>query len=216
MESTPPFLRGLLSSLLVAVIFALFARTWVVQVFQIPSSSMEPGLRAGDHVVVNKFIYGPTRWSWEKEWLPLRSPRRGDVVEFKFPQGTERRFVKRCVGLPKDRIEIVDKVLLVDDERQAEEAYVEHQDERIYTRSLILDDGFRKRDNFGPILVPAGQYFLLGDNRDESYDSRFWGLVPGAYFKGRPVAVLWAWGGSGAAEDQQGQAQAKKIPRLVR
>jgi signal peptidase I len=197
---------------LVAVLLALFARTWVVQIFRIPSSSMEPGLRAGDHVVVNKFIYGPVRWPWERSLLPLRAPRRGDVVVFKFPRGPDRRFVKRCMGLPKDRIEIIDKVLLADDEPLAESGYVWHQDSRVYTRSLMLDDGYRKRDNFGPVIVPAGQFFLLGDNRDESYDSRFWGLVPGAYFRGRAVAVLWSWPAESAGEN----AFSDWAPRLVR
>lgn len=182
----------LVQALSVALILAFFFRTWVLQVFEIPSSSMEQGLQAGDQILVNNFIYGPRVWPWEGEILPMRSPRRGDVVVFRLPTDRSRFFVKRCVGLPGDKIEIQDKTLLVGGVAQEETGYVLHTDGRTYQRSLFLDDAFRKRDNFGPFFVPQRHYFCLGDNRDESNDSRFWGPVARGDLKGRPVLVLWS------------------------
>jgi len=153
---------------------------------------MEPGLQVGDHVLVNRFVYGPTAWPEERTFLPLRSLRRGDVAVFKFPPEPERDFVKRCIGLAGDRIEIGDKRLLLNDEPVAEASYAVFRDSRSYSRSLMLDDGYRKRDNFGPVIIPENQAFFLGDNRDFSHDSRFWGLVPQSYLKGRPLLVLWS------------------------
>jgi signal peptidase I len=212
MDGRRPLLTGFLASLLVAVILALFVRTWVVQVFRIPSGSMEPGLEVGDHVLVNRFIYGPTIWPEERELLPIRPLRRGDVAVFKFPPEPERDFVKRCIGVAGDRVEIVDKQLFVDSDEVSEGAYVVYRDPRSYSRSLMLDDGYRKRDNFGPVIVPKGQAFFLGDNRDFSHDSRFWGLVPMGYLKGRPLLVLWSGPGGESAEEGSGL----RTPRLVR
>lgn len=178
--------------LIAAVIFAFFVRTWLVQVFEIPSPSMEPGLEVGDQILVNKFIFGPTVWPWEEALLPARPLRSGDIAVFRLPTDSSRFFVKRCLGLPGDKIEIEDKALLINGEPREEGGYVVHSDERVYQRSLFLDDGYRKRDNFGPFFVPRQHYFCLGDNRDESNDSRFWGPVPRGHLEGRPVLVLWS------------------------
>ncbi len=182
----------LVQALLAALILAFFFRTWIVQVFEIPSSSMERGLRVGDQILVNNFIYGPRVWPWEEKLLPMRPPRRGDIVVFRLPSNPRRFFVKRCLGLPGEKIEIQDKALRVNGEVRDETAYVVHSDERTYQRSLFLDDAYRKRDNFGPFIVPPHHYFCLGDNRDESNDSRFWGPVSRHDLKGRPVLVLWS------------------------
>ncbi|MCB1034140.1 MAG: signal peptidase I [Acidobacteria bacterium] len=181
-----------LTPLIVAVVLALFVRTFVLQVFEIPSPSMEKGLQVGDQVLVNKFIYGPRVWTWEAALLPMRPPQRGDVVVFKLPTDPARIFIKRCVGLPGDKVEIESKRLEVNGEAPDETTYVSHTDPRIYPRALFLDDAYRKRDNFGPFFVPQAHYFFLGDNRDESNDSRFWGPVPRSYLKGRPVLILWS------------------------
>ena len=198
MDDRTPLLTSFLASLLVAIVLALFVRTWVVQVFRIPSSSMEPGLQVGDHVLVNRFIYGPTIWPQERALLPMRGLRKGDVAVFKFPPEPERDFVKRCIGNAGDRVEIVDKQLLLNGDQVEEGSYRVLGDPRTYSRSLMLDDGYRKRDNFGPVIVPEGQAFFLGDNRDFSHDSRFWGLVPQTYLRGRPLVVLWSSAGSEA------------------
>jgi signal peptidase I len=176
----------------VAVVFATFARTWVVQAFKIPSGSMEQNLLIGDHILVNKFAYGATRFAWERTLLPSRPVRRGDVVVFQFPADPERDFIKRCVGLPGDTVEMRDKALYVNGQTVGDEAYVYHSDARTFPRLPLLSESLWRRDNFGPYEVPAGQYFFLGDNRDNSNDSRFWGPVGQGAIKGRALLVYWS------------------------
>lgn len=187
-----PVLREYLDALLIAVLLALFLRTFLLQPFKIPTGSMEDNLLIGDHLLVNKFIYGNAVSTYERALLPLRTIRRGDVVVFKFPQDATRDFIKRCVALPGDQVEIVDKRLWVNGGEIDDDGYVLHEDPRVYPRSLYLHDNFRKRDNFGPYIVPEDTYFCLGDNRDNSHDSRFWGPVPAAYIKGRAWMVYWS------------------------
>ena len=194
-------IREYLEALLIAVIFATFARTYTFQAFKIPTGSMEENLLIGDHILVNKFIYGPTVSGVEKALLPYHSIRRGDVVVFRYPEEPERDFIKRCVGLPGDEIEIVDKTLFVNGLKVSDEDYAYHKDPRIYPRSVFLPDGYRERDNFGPVTVPEGHYFFMGDNRDNSNDSRFWGSVPADFIKGRAFLVYWSFeSDSGLAE----------------
>jgi signal peptidase I len=190
-------LRDNLEALLIAMIFAFFAKTFVVQAFKIPSGSMEKNLLVGDHILVNKFAYGPTMTDLERRLLPVSPLRRGDVVVFKFPEDPERDFIKRCIALPGDRIQLIDKQTFVNGKRLEESGYVYFADTRTYTRrqSLFLADGYRLRDNFGPYTIPEGHYFFLGDNRDNSNDSRFWGTVPRIYIKGRALLVYWSFDG---------------------
>ncbi len=183
--------RDYLEALLIAVIFATFARSFVLQAFKIPSASMEENLLVGDHILVNKFVYGPVRLG--TKLLPLRGVRRGDIVVFRFPHDPTRDFIKRCVGLPGDRVEIRDKRLFVNDRVVDEGGYVLHRDERTYPRSIFLSEEYRNRDNFGPVRVPEGELFFLGDNRDDSNDSRFWGTVPLKFAKGRALLVYWSF-----------------------
>jgi len=185
--------RDYFEALLVAVIFATFARTYVVQAFKIPSGSMERNLLVGDHIVVNKMIYGPVRSAFERSVAPLRGVERGDVVVFLFPDDPRRDFIKRCIGLPGDRIEIRDKIVFVNGEQLHESGYVRHSDSRTYPSSVFLSDDYRDRDNFGPFTVPEGELFFMGDNRDDSHDSRFWGTVPIDYVKGRALLVYWSF-----------------------
>src|SRR3954469_24525220 len=128
-------LREYLEALLIAVIFATFARTWILQAFKIPSGSMEQNLLIGDHILVNKFIYGPTVSPLEKKLLPVRDVRRGDVVVFKFPQDPSRDFIKRCVGVPGDAVEVVDKRLYLDGREVHDSSYVYHSDDRVFPRT---------------------------------------------------------------------------------
>jgi signal peptidase I len=190
-------LRIYLEALLIAVIFATFARTFVVQAFKIPSGSMEPNLLVGDHILVNKFVYGPVTGPFEDVVLPRRDVGRGDVVVFRFPEDPSRDFIKRCVGLPGDEIRIVDKVLHVNGRPVDDAGYAAHTDETVYPDSRFLIPHYRRRDNFGPEIVSAGHYFCLGDNRDHSNDSRFWGPVPARYVKGRALLVYWSFDASG-------------------
>ncbi len=192
---TPPGrsrLREAVEALVVAVVFALFVRTWIFQAFEIPSGSMEKNLLVGDHILVNKFVYGPAASPRERGLLPERPIRRGDIVVFKFPEDPERDFIKRCLGLPGDRIELVDKVLQVNGSPVDESGYTFYTDPITYPDSPFIPAHYRARDNFGPYLVPARHYFCLGDNRDSSHDSRFWGPVPVEYLKGRALLVYWS------------------------
>jgi signal peptidase I len=193
MASEKSIFREYLEALLIAVIFATFARTWVVQAFKIPSGSMEQNLLVGDHILVNKFIYGPALTPLERWLLPERSLRRGDVVVFKYPKDPTRDFIKRCVGLPGDEIRIVDKTLFVNGREVDDGGYVYHTDPGVYPSSRFLSPAHRGRDNFGPETLPPSEYFCLGDNRDNSSDSRAWGNVPRSFVKGRALLVYWSY-----------------------
>jgi signal peptidase I len=184
--------REYFEALLIAVVLAAFARTFVVQAFKIPTPSMAENLLIGDHILVNKFIYAPTPDGALGRWLPGRGVRRGDVVVFKYPEDPTRDFIKRCVALPGDTVEIREKRLHVNGDLVADEGYTYHTDERTYPNSPFLHASFRQRDSFGPYDVPNGHYFCLGDNRDNSHDSRFWGPVPAEYVKGRALLVYWS------------------------
>jgi signal peptidase I len=191
----PPRVRDYAEALIIAVIFAIFVRTFVVQAFKIPTGSMEDNLLVGDHILVNKFIYAPTAGPIEEWLLPVRDVRRGDVVVFKYPDDPTRDFIKRCVGLPGDEVELIDKRLHVNGELVEDRSYTLHSDERVYSRSSYLPPSYSRRDNFGPFLVPPESYFCLGDNRDNSRDSRFWRrtTVPEEYLKGRALLIYWSF-----------------------
>lgn len=204
MPSSRSIFREYFEALLIAVIFATFARTYAVQAFKIPTGSMEQNLLIGDHILVNKFVFGPTLGGLENWLLPTQAVRRGDVVVFRFPEDPSRDFIKRCIGLPGDTIEIVDKKIQVNGEVVEDGHYVYHSDSRIYPHSVFLHEGYRDRDNFGPFDVPADQYFFMGDNRDNSNDSRFWGAVPADYIKGRAFLVYWSFAGEEAPVDWPG------------
>lgn len=192
MDSEKSLLREYLEALLIAIVFATFARTYVVQAFKIPSGSMEQNLLIGDHILVNKFIYGPTVTALEKKLLPMRDVRRGDIVVFKFPDDPSRDFIKRCMALPGDTIRSVDKVLYINGERVRDESFTFHSDPGIVSRRDYFQAN-RSRDNFGPLVVPQESYFCMGDNRDNSNDSRFWGPVPRANVKGRAFMIYWSF-----------------------
>jgi signal peptidase I len=185
--------REYLEALLIAVIFATFARTFVVQAFKIPTASMERNLLVGDHILVNKFIYGSTVSPLERWLLPQRRIRRGDVVVFKFPGDPTRDFIKRCVGLPGDEVLIQDKELSLNGQAVDDSAYTYHSDPRVFPSSRFLREHNRYRDNFGPIIVDRHRYFCLGDNRDNSNDSRAWGQVPEGHVKGRALMIYWSF-----------------------
>jgi signal peptidase I len=203
-ETTPrPVAREYLEALLIAVVFATFARTFVFQAFKIPSGSMEENLLIGDHILVNKFIYGPRTSRLERALLPFRDVRRGDVVVFRWPVDPSRDFIKRAVGLPGDVVKFVDKRLYVNGRPVADESYTYHNDPVTYPRGPAQSPG-HSRDNFGPVRVPPDSYFCLGDNRDNSHDSRFWGVVPASHLKGRAFVVYWSF--------DEGPAEAPEWP----
>ena len=204
-----------LEALFIALLFAFFARTFVVQAFKIPSGSMEQNLLIGDHILVDKFAYALHSSDLELSLLPIRSLARGDVVVFKFPGDPERDFIKRLIGLPGDRIEIVNKQTFVNGQPLEEGSYAYFADQRVYTRekSRFLAEAYRLRDNFGPYTIPEGNYFFLGDNRDNSDDSRFWGTVPASYIKGKAVLVYWSF--EGAQEPLEWRGFGAKLAQLA-
>ncbi|MEM7051683.1 MAG: signal peptidase I [Acidobacteriota bacterium] len=172
-------------AILIAAIFLRFANTFVVQTFYIPSGSMEETLLIGDHLFVNRFLYGPTATGVENSLFPQRPIERGDIVVFRSPEDKKTDVVKRCVGIPGDRIEVVRKQLWINGEPVDDSSYTSHRDGRM--RPI--------RDFMKPLVVPDGEYFCMGDNRDFSYDSRYWGTLPAHLVKGRAVVVYWSYGG---------------------
>ncbi len=178
-------IREYYEALLIAIVFVNFARIFAFQAFKIPSGSMEDNLLTGDHIIVNKFIYGPPPAL--KGILPLREPRRGDVIVFRYPGHPEIDYVKRVVGLPGETLIIRDKRVFVDG-GELPEPYVMFTDRRTQHPNEP-----QHRDHFGPYRVPPGEYFAMGDNRDNSNDSRFWGTVPRAMIKGRAFVVYWSF-----------------------
>ena len=208
-------LREYLEALLIAVIFATFARTWVVQAFKIPSGSMEKNLLIGDHILVNKFIYGPTISSLEEELLPVRKVRRGDIVVFKFPDDPNRDFIKRCMGIPGDTLKIVDEDLFINGRHVDDSKFTWYADSQSYPKELIFHPK-RLRDNFGPRTVGPASYFCMGDNRDNSNDSRYWGTVPESYLKGRAFMIYWSVDNDTDLGDSPGSGmQLRQLSRLA-
>jgi len=196
MEPEKSLAREYLEALLIAIIFATFARTYVVQAFKIPSGSMEQNLLIGDHILVNKFIYGPTASALERRLLPVREVRRGDIVVFKYPNDPTRDFIKRCMAIPGDTLQSRDKILSINGREVHDEGYTYHTDPEIVSRRDYLQPN-RVRDNFGPLVVPEASYFCMGDNRDNSNDSRYWGPVPRGSIKGRAFMIYWSFEGEG-------------------
>ena len=182
-------LREYFESIVIAVILALFVRTWVVQAFKIPTGSMENNLLIGDHLLVNKFVFGPEPNALERAVLPVRDIRRGDIVVFKYPDEPTRDFIKRVIGLPGDTIELRNKKVLVNGQ-PLDEPYV-HFLEASHGAGEITS--FDVRERYGPVQVPAEQYFVMGDNRDNSQDSRYWGFLPRHYIKGKALMIYWSY-----------------------
>ncbi|SRR5688572_13500711 len=181
--------REYFESIVVAVILALFIRTFVVQAFKIPTGSMEPNLLVGDHLLVNKFIFAPTASTVERLLLPMRPLQRGDIAVFKFPEEPERDFIKRVVGLPGDTIELKQRQVFINgakvDEPYAHYLFPQGEGDE----STVFD----VRERYGPVTVPADHYFMMGDNRDNSQDSRYWGFLPAHYVKGRALMIYWSF-----------------------
>jgi signal peptidase I len=211
-------LREYIEAIIIAVLLAVLIRTFVVQAFKIPSGSMIPTLTVGDHILVNKFIYGLKIPFMDNHFFIIRQPRRGDIIVFSFPENKEkeeckslpkniasrvknvwnnknlmylfkddcRDFIKRVLGVGGDKLEIKNKTVYINDVALLE-PYAERKDKRIGEATI------ESRDNFGPIIVPRGKFFVMGDNRDQSYDSRFWGYVDMSEIKGKAFIIYWSW-----------------------
>ena len=175
--------RDYLETILVCVIFVIFTRGFVFQQSKIPSGSMLDTLLIGDYIMVNRFLYAPTSFDWEKSILPVRDVRHGDVVVFKFPTEPETDYIKRVIGLPGDTVELRNGALfrngIYEEEPYVQEAY-------------RLGDSARGR-NYGPTRVKPGHYFVMGDHRNKSSDSRDWGQVPQNLLKGRALLIWYSY-----------------------
>jgi signal peptidase I len=171
---------------IIAIILALIIRTFVIQAFKIPSSSMEPTLLVGDHLLVNKFIYGIKIPFVEEKVFEIKKPQRGDIIVFKYPRDEKIDFIKRVIAVEGERVEILDKQVYIDGIPMPDPygVYVEDDDTR---------RGLSPRDNFGPVIVPKDSVFCLGDNRDRSQDGRYWGFVDLNLIRGKAMILYFSW-----------------------
>jgi signal peptidase I len=183
--------REYFESIVVAVILALFIRTFVVQAFKIPTGSMEENLLIGDHLLVNKFVYGPTASSLEETLLPIDTISRGNVIVFKYPVEPERDFIKRVIGLPGETVEVRERKVYING-TAIDEPYAHYL---LPASSADYHEvtSFDVRERYGPVTVPADHYFVMGDNRDNSQDSRYWGFLPRSLVKGRALVIYWSY-----------------------
>ncbi|MBC8443737.1 MAG: signal peptidase I [Deltaproteobacteria bacterium] len=179
-------LRENIEAVLLAIVLALFIRTFVVQAFKIPSGSMKQTLLIGDHILVNKFIYGIKIPFLRKTIISIKSPERGDIAVFQFPEDPKKDFIKRVVAVAGDRVEIRDKKVYINGKQMV-------SPHAIHTDPHIISGQLQPRDNFGPVTVPTGSFFVMGDNRDHSYDSRFWGFVDSKALRGKAFMIYWSW-----------------------
>ena len=176
-------LREYIEAILLAIVIAFFIRTFVIQAYKIPSGSMKPTLQIGDHILVTKFNYGVRIPLIRSTLIPIGKPARGDIVVFIYPEDRSKDFIKRLIGLPGDTIEIRDKKILLNGLPWSDA-------HGVYVDNL---GNVQPRDNFGPVTVPQDSIFVMGDNRDESYDSRFWGFVPMKEVLGKALIIYWSW-----------------------
>jgi signal peptidase I len=184
-----------IKSLAIALVIALFIRAFIVEAFKIPSSSMEDTLLIGDHILVNRFVYGVRMPFSGATIIPVGTPKHGDIIVFRYPPKPSIYFIKRCIGTPGDVIEIKNKALFRNG-KKINEPYAIHRDKQIYPRDTdyqMAKTLSGSRDNFGPIKVPPHSYFMMGDNRDNSYDSRYWGFVPEKNLTGKAFIIYGSW-----------------------
>jgi signal peptidase I len=207
----PTTISEYLESLLVTVLLALFGTSFVVQAFKIPSASMEGTLLIGDHLLVNKFIFGGSG-AWYEKVLPYRPLERGDIIVFKYPYADHQHFVKRVIGLPGDRLKMVDQQMFVNG-KPLNEPYVVHDHDQLanydpfntsfpprrdqmISQQVVAESGWRETLRSyvqgDEIVVPPGKLFAMGDNRDHSSDSRYWGFVDRSAIMGRPFLIYWS------------------------
>jgi signal peptidase I len=175
-----------IEAIIIAILIAVFIRTFVIQAFKIPSRSMVPTMLVGDHLLVNKFIYGVKIPYFRKTIIPITDPQRGDIVVFIYPNDRSKDFIKRVIGVSGDRIEIKNKKILINDKE-----YTDNYG--IYTDKVIYPGAMQPRDNYGPVTVPPRSLFVMGDNRDESADSRYWGFVDLKDVEGKAFIIYWSW-----------------------
>jgi signal peptidase I len=185
-EANKSKVREYAEAIILAVILALFVRAFIVQAFKIPSGSMIPTLLVGDHILVSKFSYGIKLPFTETYLFRLWNPQRNDVIVFVYPLDVSKDFIKRVIGLPGETVQIINKKVYINGS-PLEDPHAH------YSTNEILPGNIYQRDNFGPLLIPGDSYFVMGDNRDKSLDSRFWGIVKREAIKGKACIIYWSW-----------------------
>ncbi len=181
-------LQEYIEAIVIALLIAFFIRTFVVQAYKIPSGSMKPTLLVGDHILVNKFIYGIKVPYFRNTLVSIKEPRKGDIVVFIYPEDRGKDFIKRVIATSGDTVEIRNKKIYLNG-RLFQDTHGVHADQ------FILPGSIQPRDNFGPVTVPKDSLFVMGDNRDQSYDSRFWGFVDLKDVLGKAFIIYWSWDG---------------------
>ena len=206
-------LRSGVESLIWTLVVVFLIRAFIIQAYNVPTGSMENTILPGDFLLAVKFIYGIEIPYTHIKFFDFYKPPRQSIIVFSYPVNPKKDFVKRCIGLPGDTIEIRDKIVYVNG-KPLQEPYVRHADPKVYPPYFVVRDSFSQaefqkaweegrfmnapvRDNFGPIVVPPNTVFAMGDNRDYSLDSRFWGPVPMNYIKGRPLIIYFSWDSNG-------------------
>ena len=202
MKKKKSLLWEYVEAIVTALILALLIRTFVVQAFKIPSGSMIPTLLIGDHILVNKFIYGTTIPFTDKKILIFKNPQKEDIIVFKYPRNPDKDFIKRVIATEGDVIEEKNKIIYLNGQA-LNEPYIQHVDTNLSFNAMD------PRDNFGPIKVPKNKLFVMGDNRDQSYDSRYWGFVDLSEVRGKAFIIYWSW-------DPDGWVRFDRIGRLIR
>ena len=185
-EKTKSNVKEYIESIIIAILIALFIRTFIICAYKIPSRSMVQTLLVGDHILVNKFLYGVKIPLLRNTIIPVREPKRGEIVVFIFPNDRSKDFIKRVIGVGGDAIEIKNKKIFING-KEYSDSY------GIYSDNIIYPATMQPRDNFGPITVPKNSIFVMGDNRDESLDSRFWGFVDLKDVEGKAFIIYWSW-----------------------
>jgi signal peptidase I len=200
---------------LIALIFVNFARIFVFQAFKIPTGSMEDNLKIGDHLIVNKCIYGPPTGTLLDGIVPVREPKRGDIIVFRYPEQPKQDFVKRVIGLPGETLMIRDKKVYIDG-KLLDEPYVIHADPTVYPGRWQLPEPYRSRDHLGPVTIGPNEYFAMGDNRDQSHDSRYWGPVARSMIKGRAFMIYWSFDGAPPGPGSPPEERVRELANVVR
>jgi len=204
--------REYFESIVIAVILALFIRTFVFQAFKIPTGSMEENLLIGDHLLVNKFVFGPTATGFERALLPVTNLKRGDVIVFKYPEEPERDFIKRVIGLPGETLELRQKKVYINGQ-PLDEPYVHFLMPPTMMSELQELTSLDVRERYGPVTVPPDQYFVMGDNRDNSQDSRYWGFLPRDNVKGKALLIYWSY--QADREDYQDEGTVSSLKSMA-
>jgi signal peptidase I len=185
-EKTKSNVKEYIESIIIAILIALFIRTFIICAYKIPSRSMVETLLVGDHILVNKFLYGVKIPLLRNTIIPVREPKRGEIVVFIFPNDRSKDFIKRVIGVGGDTIEIKNKKIFING-KEYSDSY------GIYSDNIIYPATMQPRDNYGPVTVPKNSIFVMGDNRDESLDSRFWGFVDLKDVEGKAFIIYWSW-----------------------